>query len=103
MAYFSSLGFYSEDFRTVLEGSGILDQFRLLFSWSGVLSCGFPRSCAWTSGLAKSHDIVSHGHVLRSWFVKGDERSSLQIVGCLVVRQQWAERYSLPLEQSVVR
>ena len=63
-----SLGFYSEDFRTVLEGSGILDQLGLLFCWSGGLSRGFPRSRAWASGLAKSYDIVSHGHVFRFEF-----------------------------------
>ena len=63
-----SLGFYSEDFGTVLEGSGISDRFELLFSWSGGLSCGFPRSHAWTSGLAKSRDVVSHGHVFRFEF-----------------------------------
>ena len=78
MAYLSSSGFYSEDFRTVLEGSRISDRFWLLFSQSGVLSCGFPWSCAWTSSLAKSRDVVSHGHMLRSWFVKGDERSLSQ-------------------------
>ena len=63
-----SLGFYSMDFRTVLEGSGILDRFGLLFSQSGGPSRGFPRSCAWASGLVKSRDLVSHGHVFRFEF-----------------------------------
>ena len=60
--------FYSENFGTVLEGSEILGQLGLLFSWSGGLSRGFPRSHAWTSGLAKSRDVVSHGHVFRFEF-----------------------------------
>ena len=63
-----SSGFYSEGFGTVLEGSEISDQFGLLFSRSGGLSRGFPQSHAWTSGLAKSHDVVSHGHVFRFKF-----------------------------------
>ena len=63
-----SSGFYSKGFGTVLEGSGISDRFGLLFSRSGGLSRGFPRSCAWTSGLAKSRDVVSHGHVFRFKF-----------------------------------
>ena len=74
-----SLGFYSEGSKTVPEGSGISDRFRLLFSWSGGLSHGFPRSYAWTSTLAKSHDVVSYGYVLGFWFVKGDECSSSHI------------------------
>ena len=63
-----SLGFYSKDFGTVLESSGISDRFRLLFSRSGGLSHGFSQSRAWTSGLAKSCDVVSHGHVFRFKF-----------------------------------
>ena len=63
-----SSGFYSEDFGAVLEGSGISDQFGLLFSRSGGLSRGFPWSRAWASGLAKSRDVVSHGHVFRFEF-----------------------------------
>ena len=31
------------------------------------------------SSLVKSRGLVSHGYVLRSWFVKGDECSSSQI------------------------
>ena len=60
-----SSGFYFEDFETVLEGSRISDQLGLLFSQSGGLSHGFPWSCAWVSGLAKSRDVVSHGHMFR--------------------------------------
>ena len=60
-----SSGFYSEGFGTVLEGSGISDRFGLLFSWSDGLSRGFPRSHAEPSDLAKSRDVVSHGHVFR--------------------------------------
>ena len=41
-----SLGFYSEDFGTVLEGSGISD-------WFGLLSAG-----------QMVYHVVSHGHVL---------------------------------------
>ena len=63
-----SLGFYSEDFRTVLEGSGISDWLRLLFGRSGGLSHGFPWSRAWTSGLVKSRDVVSHSHMFRFEF-----------------------------------
>ena len=63
-----SSGFYSEDFGTVLEGSGISDRFGLLFSRSGGLSRGFPWSRVWTFGLAKSCDVVSHGHVFRFKF-----------------------------------
>ena len=63
-----SLGFYSEDFGTVLEGSGISDWLGLLFSQSGGLSRGFPWSRVWTSGLAKSRDVVSHGHMFRFEF-----------------------------------
>ena len=63
-----SLGFYSEDFETVLEGSGISNWFRLLFSQSGGLPHGFPWLHAWTSGLAKLHDVVSHSHVFRFEF-----------------------------------
>ena len=58
-----SSGFCSKDFGTVLEDSGISDRFRLLSSRSGGLSHGFPWSCAWSSDLAKSRDVVSHGHV----------------------------------------
>ena len=78
MAYLSLSGFYSEDFGIVLEDSRISDRFGLLSSWSGGLSRGFPQSRAWTSGLAKSCDVVSHSHVLRSKFVKGDEHSLSQ-------------------------
>ena len=65
---FLSLGFYFKDFGTVLEGSGISDWFRLLFSQLDDLSHGSPQSCAWTSDLAKSHDVVSHGHMFRFKF-----------------------------------
>ena len=63
-----SSGFYYKDFGTVLEGSEISDWLGLLFNRSDGLSRGFPRSRAWTSGLAKSCDVVSHGHMFRFEF-----------------------------------
>ena len=73
-----SLRILFQGLETHLEGSRNLDQFWLLFSWSGGLSCGFPWSRALTSGFAKSHNIVSHSHVHMFKFVKGDKRSLSQ-------------------------